>query len=118
MEGRARGVAAAALVVALIGCSVVTHTHRATVLEPPTQREGAELSDRWIVLLRLEGGDVLGSEDVLVGFDLHALLCDDGSELAPRDLEAGTVVRFVREGEDVDTSDPPVIASREIRAEC
>ena len=118
MRKRAGGTAAVVLVLALVGCSVVTRAHRAMVLEPPTQGEGDPLSDRWVVLLRLDDGDVLGSEDVLVGFDRRALLCDDGSELAPRDLEAGTVVRFVREGEGVDTSDPPGIGSREIRAEC
>lgn len=118
MRGPARGVVTAVLVVALAGCSIITRTHRATVLEAPMQPAEADLSDRWVVLVHLENGDIEGAEEVFVGFDRRALLCDDGSELLPEDLEVGAVVRFVWERGAVDSSDPPGIRSREIRAEC
>lgn len=120
MSGR-NGVAsllAAVLLIAAAGCSVVTRTHRATVVEAPTTGEAAPLTDRWVVQVRLADGEIAGAEEVVLGFHHRALLCDDGSELAPDDLEVGTTVRFVREGDDVDTSNPPGVAAREIRAEC
>lgn len=109
-------VAVVLLLVPLGGCSVVTRTYQATVLEAPIR--GNPVSERWGVHLRLDRGEIAGAEEIHLGFDRRALLCEDGSDLAPSDLEPGTVVRFVREGDGVDASDPPGIAGRDIRAEC
>lgn len=99
------------------GCGMMQRIHHAEVLEPASQGGGPE-SKRWVVLVRLEDTEVLGTDVTYIGFDAHELRCDGGGALDPSDVEPRSTLTFERVGDVVETSSPPVIAGRDLRVNC
>lgn len=103
------------MVLLLSACTVVGPIHRGEVLE---RAEGDPDSDNWVVLVELENQEILGTDVVYVGVTESELMCEDGTPLAPDELQPGETIRFLRDGDGVDTSSPPAIRGKRLHAEC
>jgi hypothetical protein len=103
-------------VVVLAGCDLRGPYYRGTIVEPPTQ--GGVDDDNWVMVVDLADREVLGASRVIVGFDSDDLTCDEETDAPPKEVAAGRAVRFLRSGDDVDTSSPPAIRGEDVRVEC
>lgn len=71
------------------------------------------------VIVELDEGDLIGSTDVQLNFDLGVLRCIDGGEAAAADLRPGIDVRAQRfDSDEIDSMDPPSVRGVDVAIRC
>lgn len=79
---------------------------------------GERSGDRWVAIVELTNGEIIGQRVVQVAFDGDDLLCGDDSSLDPQGLREGQTLQFDRGPGEADTTDPLTIAGRRLVADC
>jgi hypothetical protein len=71
------------------------------------------------VIVELDEGDLIGSTNVQLSFDLDVLRCIEGGEATQADLRPGIDVRAQRfDSNEIDTSDPPGVRGTDVAIRC
>lgn len=114
-----RAMAGLGLSVAIVGCSPGSNDDELAGSVSAVASEADGQPGRWIITIELDGGTVAGSSDVQVAFDSTDLVCDDGSGVVvPSSLSVGDRLTVVRDGEEVETADPPIVAGDRVVVLC
>jgi hypothetical protein len=100
--------------VTAVGCGG-DRTYSGTVVTEPQPVMGVQ--GRWILTVRLDGDEILGTNLVQVGFNEAEMSCRDSTVRSPSDVAVGTLLTFTRVGE-AETSSPPIVGGRELRLDC
>ncbi len=71
------------------------------------------------VIVELDEGDLIGSTDVQLNFDLDVLRCIEGGEVTTDDLRPGIDVRAQRfDSDEIDAMDPPSVRGTDVAIRC
>lgn len=108
--------AAAALVGAVAtGCAGSGNRLDGTLVEVQDTGEPGTTA----VLVELDEGDLNGSTDVRVTFDLEVLRCIEGGDATPDDLRPGIDVRAQRfDSDEIVSMDPPSVLGTDVAIRC
>lgn len=113
--GRSTLLVATLVVVASAGCAGIGNRVDGTLVEVQEWEE----PDTAAILVELDEGDIIGSTDVLLIFDLDVLRCIEGGDATPDDLKPGIDVRAQRTDNDaIDSMDPPPVRGTDVAIRC
>lgn len=106
---------AALVAVALVGCGGLGNRVDGTLVEV-LDTEDPEIV---AVIVELDEGDLAGSTDVQLSFDLDVLRCIEGGEATQADLRPGIDIRAQRfDSDDIDDMDPPGVRGTDVAIRC
>ena len=106
---------ASLVVVVLAGCAGLGNRVDGTLVEVLDTGEPGMAA----VIVELDEGDLIGSTDVQLNFDLDVLRCIEGGEATADDLRPGIDVRAQRfDSDEIDTMDPPSVRGTDVAIRC
>lgn len=101
--------------ISLAGCAGLGNRVDGTLVEVQEWEE----PDTAAILVELDEGDIIGSTDVLLIFDLDVLRCIEGGEASADDLRPGIDVRAQRTDNDaIESMDPPPVRGTDVAIRC
>ena len=107
--------AATLVAVASAGCAGLGNRVDGTLVEV-LDTEDPEVA---AVIVELDEGDLNGSTDVQLSFDLDVLRCIEGRDGTRADLRPGVDIRAQRfDSDDIDDMDPPSVHGIDVAIRC
>lgn len=101
--------------IATVGCAGLGNRVDGTVVQV-LDTEDPEMA---AVIVELDEGDLNGSTDVQLSFELDVLRCIDGGEVTAADLRPGIDIRAQRfDSDDIDDMDPPGVRGVDVAIRC